>query len=129
MISAKIIDGYQSIISRESQLINEAAVITVGKISSGVRFNIIPETAELIGTVRTLDPDMKALIIKRMTEMTETIAKAYGGEATISFTNQTAITYNDHDLVIQMLPSLQQAAGSNEVVQIKAETTRYNRAR
>ncbi len=122
LISAKIIDGFQSIISRESKLINEAAVITVGKITSGVRFNIIPETAELVGTVRTLDPDMKALIIKRMTEMTETIAKAYGGKATISFRNQTAITYNNHDLAKQMLPSLKQAAGNDNVVQIKAET-------
>lgn len=122
LISAKIIDGFQSIISRESKLINEAAVITVGKISSGVRFNIIPDSAELIGTVRTLDPDMKALIIKRMTEMTETIAKAYGGEATISFRNQTAITYNNHDLVKQMLPSLRLAAGEDKVIQIKAET-------
>lgn len=122
LISAKIIDGFQSIISRESKLINEAAVITVGKITSGVRFNIIPDSAELIGTVRTLDPDMKALIIKRMTEMTETIAKAYGGEATISFENQTSIVYNNHDLVNQMLPSLRQAAGDDKVVQIKAET-------
>lgn len=122
LISAKIIDGFQSIISRESKLINEAAVISVGKISSGVRFNIIPETAELIGTVRTLDSDMKALIIQRMTEMTETIAKAYGGEATISFTNQTAIVYNDHNLVNQMLPSLKKAAGNDKVIQIKAET-------
>ncbi len=122
LISAKIIDGFQSIISRESKLINEAAVITVGKVSAGVRFNIIPDSAELIGTVRTLDPEMKALIIKRMTEMTETIAKAYGGEATISFRNQTAITYNDHDLVNQMLPSLKLAAGNENVIQIKAET-------
>ena len=122
LISAKIIDGYQSIISRESKLINEAAVITVGKISSGVRFNIIPESAELIGTVRTLDPEMKSLIIERMTEMTETIAKAYGGEATISFRNQTGITYNDHELVKEMLPSLKSAAGDGNVIQIKAET-------
>ncbi|MEY8847672.1 amidohydrolase [Psychroserpens sp. XS_ASV72] len=122
VISAKIIDGLQTIISRESKLINEAAVITVGKMTSGVRFNIIPESAELIGTVRTLDPDMKAMIIKRMTEMTETIAKAYGGEATISFTNQTGITYNDHDLVKQMLPSMVKVAGKSNVVQIKAET-------
>lgn len=106
LISAKIIDGLQTIISRESKLINEAAVITVGKITAGVRFNIIPESAELIGTVRTLDPDMKALIIKRMTEMTKTIAKAYGGEASISFRNQTSITYNNHVLVSKMLPSL-----------------------
>jgi amidohydrolase len=122
LISAKIIDGLQTIISRESELINEAAVITVGKITSGVRFNIIPETAELIGTVRTLDPDMKALIIRRMTEMTETIAKAYRGSASISFTNETAITYNDHDLVSKMLPSLKKVAGAENVVQIKAET-------
>ncbi|MGK0253883.1 MAG: amidohydrolase [Mariniflexile sp.] len=122
LISAKIIDGLQTIISRESELINEAAVITVGKITSGVRFNIIPETAELIGTVRTLDPDMKSLIIRRMTEMTETIAKAYRGSATISFTNETAITYNDHDLVSKMLPSLKKVVGAENVVQIKAET-------
>ena len=122
LISAKIIDGLQTIISRESKLINEAVVITVGKITSGVRFNIIPDSAELIGTVRTLDPDMKALVIRRMTEMTETIAKAYGGEATISFRNQTAITYNNHDLVTQMLPSLKKAAGDTNVIQIKAET-------
>lgn len=122
LISAKIIDGLQTIISRESELINEAAVITVGKITSGVRFNIIPESAKLIGTVRTLDPYMKAHIIKRMTEMTETIAKAYGGSATISFTNETAITYNNHDLVFKTLPSLKKAAGNDNVVQIKAET-------
>ncbi|WP_242132389.1 amidohydrolase [Aestuariivivens marinum] len=122
LISAKIIDGLQTIISRESELINEAAVISVGKITSGVRFNIIPESAEMIGTIRTLDPDMKTLIIKRMTEMTETIAKAYGGSATISFSNETAITYNDHKLVELMLPSLKKAAGENNVRQIKAET-------
>ena len=122
LISAKIIDGLQTIISRESELINEAAVISVGKITSGVRFNIIPESAELIGTVRTLDPKMKIHIMKRMQDMTETIAKAYGGEASIAFENFTAVTYNNHDLVSKMLPSLELAAGKNNVTQIKAET-------
>lgn len=122
LISAKIIDGLQTIISRESELINEAAVISVGKITSGVRYNIIPESAEMIGTIRTLDPEMKAFIIRRMTEMTETIAKAYGGSATISFSNECAITYNNHDLVSKMLPSLKKAAGEDYVKQIKAET-------
>jgi len=122
LISAKIIDGLQTIISRESELINEAAVISVGKITSGVRFNIIPESAELIGTVRTLDPKMKMHIMKRMQDMTETIAKAYGGEANIIFENFTAVTYNNHDLVSKMLPSLELAAGKDNVTQIKAET-------
>ena len=121
-ISSKIIDGFQSIISREAKLTNEAAVITVGKITAGTRFNIIPETAELIGTVRTLDPAMRSMIERRMKEMSETIAKAYGGEATISFRNQTSITYNDPDLTDKMLPSLQNVAGTKNVQIMKATT-------
>ena len=121
-ISAKIIDGFQSIISREAELTKEAAVITVGKITAGIRFNIIPESAEMIGTVRTLDPEMKALIIKRMTEMTEGLAKAYGGSATIEFQNNTSITYNDPDLTAKMLPTLQNVAGADHVKLVKATT-------
>lgn len=122
LISAKIIDGLQTIISRESKLVDEAAVITVGKITAGTRFNIIPESAELIGTVRTLDPKMRAHIEKRMTEMVTTLAKAYGGEATIDFQNFTAITYNDADLVDKMLPTLQKVAGVENVRLRKATT-------
>ncbi|WP_299130726.1 M20 family metallopeptidase [uncultured Winogradskyella sp.] len=122
MISAKIIDGLQTIISREAKLTEEAAVITVGKITAGTRFNIIPESAELIGTVRTLDPEMRKMIERRMKEMSETIAKAYGGEATISFRNQTSITYNDPELTDKMLPSLQKVAGRENVQLMKATT-------
>ncbi|WP_400079049.1 amidohydrolase [Winogradskyella sp. R77965] len=122
LISAKIIDGLQTIISRESKLTNEAAVITVGKITAGTRFNIIPESAEMIGTVRTLDPEMRAHIEKRMKEMVETIAKAYGGEATIAFQNNTSITFNDPDLTAQVLPSLQNVAGEENVQIMKATT-------
>ncbi|SFZ91771.1 amidohydrolase [Flaviramulus basaltis] len=122
LISAKIIDGLQTIISREAKLTDEAAVITVGKITSGVRFNIIPETAEMIGTLRTLNPDMKKLIIRRMTEMTETIAKAYGGKATIEFQNNTAITFNNVALVEQMLPTMKKVAGESNVQIMKATT-------
>ena len=121
-ISSKIIDGFQSIISRESRLVDEAAVITVGKISSGVRFNIIPESAEMIGTVRTLDPNMRELIIRRMKEMASTIAKAYGGEATVDFESFTNITYNDPELVRQMLPSIKKVAGDTNVRIVKATT-------
>ncbi len=122
LISAKIIDGLQTIISRESKLVDGAAVITVGKITSGVRFNIIPETAEMIGTVRTLDPDMKELILKRMNEMVPAIAEAFGGTATIEFQNNTAITYNDPELTSQMLPTLQKVAGKDKVELQKATT-------
>lgn len=122
VISAKIIDGLQTIISRESNLTVEPAVITVGKITAGTRFNIIPESAELIGTVRTLDAQMRNLIIKRMTEMSQTIATAYGGSATIEFQNTAAITYNDPKLVEEMLPSVKSVAGDAHVVVSKAIT-------
>ncbi len=122
LISAKIIDGFQTIISREARLIDEAAVITIGKITSGTRFNIIPETAEMIGTVRTLDADMRELIIKRMNEMAHDIASAYGGSAVIEWQNNTIITYNDPDLTAQILPSLQAVAGENNVQLTKATT-------
>ncbi|MEK6153710.1 amidohydrolase [Flavobacteriaceae bacterium 3-367] len=122
LISAKIIDGLQTIISRESELTNEAAVITVGKITSGVRFNIIPESAEMIGTIRTLDYDMQALISKRMKEMVPALAKAYGGEATIDIQNTTEITYNDPALTAQMVPSLERVAGEGKVEVHKAIT-------
>nr|WP_261376903.1 amidohydrolase [Gillisia sp. Hel_I_86] len=122
LISAKIIDGLQTIISRDSKLVDGAAVITVGKITSGVRFNIIPESAELIGTIRTLDADMKAKILKRMSEMVPAIAKAYGGDASIEFQNNTAITYNDPALTEKMLPTLQNIAGKNKVELVKATT-------
>lgn len=122
LISAKIIDGLQTIISRESKLTEEAAVITIGKITSGTRFNIIPESAEMIGTVRTLNPEMKELIIRRMTEMTQTIAKAYGGTATITFENFTGITINNTELVTKMLPSLKKVAGNTNVITMKATT-------
>lgn len=122
LISAKIIDGFQTIISRESPLVEEAAVITVGKITAGVRFNIIPESAEMIGTVRTLDPNMRELIMRRMTEMARDIAKAYGGTAEIEWQNNTVVTFNDPALTAQMLPTLEQVAGKEHVKLMKATT-------
>jgi len=122
LISAKIIDGLQTIISRETDLTNEAAVITVGKIRSGVRFNIIPEDAEMIGTIRTLDYDMKDKLNKRMIEMVTTIAKAYGGEATCEIKDATDITYNNPELVEQMVPTIKRVAGEGNVHTQKAVT-------
>ena len=122
LISAKIIDGLQTIISREANLTNEAAVITVGKIKSGVRFNIIPESAEMIGTIRTLDYDMKDHINQRMMEMVPAIAEAYGGEASIEIRDATDITYNDPDLVAGMIPTLDRVAGKENVQTQKAVT-------
>ncbi|CAM1341853.1 amidohydrolase [Tenacibaculum amylolyticum] len=122
VISAKIIDGLQTIISREAELTKEGAVITVGKIDSGVRSNIIPESAEMIGTIRTLDYDMQKQINDRMKEMVPAIAKAYRAEATIEIEKGYPITFNDIKLTKQALPTLQNVAGKDKVIEIKAIT-------
>lgn len=122
MASVKIIDGLQTIISRESPLTQEAAVLSIGKINAGVRSNIIPESAQIIGTLRTLDYNMQAHINKRMQEMVPAIAAAYRAEATIDIARGYPITYNHLDLTAQMLPSMQKAAGKENVVLIKAIT-------
>ena len=122
MISAKIIDGLQTIISRNAELTESASVITVGKISSGVRFNIIPESAEMIGTVRTLDPKNRELVLSRMRDLVPKIAEAYGGSATLEIQSNTAITYNDPELTSRMLPTLQNTAGAENVTLMKATT-------
>ena len=122
VIAAKIIDAYQTIISRESDLTNEAAVRSVGKITAGVRFNIIPESCELIGTVRTLDFGMQKHINQRMKELAEGIAAAYGGTAELDIQNSTSITNNEPSLVNELLPTLERVAGKDQVVLSKATT-------
>ncbi len=122
MAAVKIIDGLQTIISREAPLTTEAAVLSIGKFTSGVRSNIIPESAQIVGTLRTLDKNMQKQINKRMKEMVPAIAKAYRAEATITIAEGYPITYNDPALTAQMLPSLKAAAGDARVFEIKAIT-------
>jgi len=122
LISAKIIDGLQTIISRNSKLTKEGAVISVGSIHSGIRFNIIPESARMVGTVRTLDEDMKQLILRRMNELVPQIAAAYGGSATVNISETAALTYNDPALTQTAVKSLKMALGEDQVVEMRAVT-------
>jgi amidohydrolase len=122
MAAVKIIDGLQTIISRESPLTQEAAVLSIGKIAGGVRSNIIPEQVQIVGTLRTLDKGMQAMINRRMEEMVPAIASAYRAEATIEIEKGYPITYNDPALTAQMLPSLHKAAGADSVFEISAIT-------
>ncbi len=120
--SAQIINGLQTIISRESELTKEGAVITVGMINAGIRSNIIPENARIVGTIRTLDYDMQAFINKRMKEMVPAIAQAHRATASIEIDKGYPITFNDPQLTATMLPTLQRIAGKNQVKEIDAIT-------
>lgn len=112
--SAQIIEGLQHIVSRQMDLTKAPLVITVGTIHSGVRSNIIPETTEMSGTIRTLDGQMQKEVHERIKNTAETIAKAAGATADVKIETKTLVTYNDPALVKKTLPSLLKAAGSED---------------
>lgn len=114
-ISAQIIQGLQTIVSRQSDLTKAPVVITVGKIHGGIRNNIIPEECEMDGTIRTLDSKMQKETYERIRQTAVKIAEAWSATAEVSFDNKTLVTYNTPDLVKKMIPSLQSAAGSDNV--------------
>ena len=122
MASTQIISGLQTIISRESELTKEGAVITVGMINAGIRSNIIPEKATIVGTIRTLDYGMQDFINKRMKEMVPDIAKAFRAEAIIEIEKGYPITFNHLELTSQILPTLQRIASKENVIEIDAIT-------
>ena len=122
VVAAQIVDGLQTLVSRNSELTKEAAVVSVGSIHGGVRFNIIPEDVEMIGTIRTLDPEMKEIIRERMKILVPKIAAAYGAEATVDIQDGTAITFNDLELTKKMLPTLEKVAGKENINLINAIT-------
>lgn len=115
VVSTEIINALQTIVSRQSELTKAPVVITVGKIHSGVRPNIIPEEAVMEGTIRTLDSKMQLETHDRIRKVATTVADALGAVATVEIDTKTLVTYNDPELVKQMLPSLETAAGKGNV--------------
>ncbi len=114
-ISAQIIEGLQSVVSRQMELTKAPVVITVGKIHSGVRNNIIPEECVMDGTIRTLDSKMQTEVHQRIKWTAEKIAEASGAVAEVSFDTKTLVTYNTPELVKKMLPSLEAATGMGKI--------------
>lgn len=115
-VSAQIIEGLQSIVSRQSELTKAPVVITVGKIHGGVRNNIIPEECVMDGTIRTLDNNMQKEVHEKIKWTAQKIAEASGATAEVTIETKTLVTYNTPELVKKMLPSLETAANVKERV-------------
>lgn len=118
VVATQIIQGFQTIVSRQEELTKAPVVITVGKINAGVRNNIIPEQLVMAGTIRTLDSNMQKDVHKRMLLTATKIAEASGATATLTIDTKSKVTYNDPALVKAMLPSLQTAAGNSNVIEM-----------
>lgn len=121
-VSAQIIQGLQNIVSRQSELTKAPVVITVGKIHAGVRSNIIPEEVVMDGTIRTLDSKMQQQVHERIRLTAAKIAEASGATAETSIDTKTKVTYNDPALVKRMLPSIEAAAGKDNVLETEWTT-------
>lgn len=120
--AAQIIIGLQTIISRQTELTKEAAVITVGVIDGGVRNNIIPEECTMVGTIRTLDKDMQKIIHEKIRHTATTIASSQGAEAEVDIQIGYPVTFNDPELTRRMINSLFEVAGEDNVRVVAART-------
>ena len=117
--ASQIVADMQTVVSRQTDISRWPAVVSVGAIRGGIRFNIIPDTVEMLGTVRTFDPVVRDEVIARMRNVAEHVATANGATATLEILpGSNPVTANDPDLTRRMLPALERAAGKANVVEI-----------
>ena len=122
VVSAQIINGLQTIISRQTELSKNAAVISVSVIDGGIRANIIPEEVKMTGTIRTLDTGMQRIIHEKIKLTASKIAEASGATAETVIESKTLVTYNNPELTKKMIASFIKSAGADNVIETEAVT-------
>ena len=113
--AAQMINSIQTIVSRNVPLTESPAVVSIGSIHGGVRSNIIPESLYMLGTIRTLDEDVRVNVLNRIKTIVKNIGEANNTNAKISFGEYYPITFNDPILYNSMLPSLKRINGEENV--------------
>jgi amidohydrolase len=116
VVAAQIIQGLQTIVSRQTELTKAGAVVTIGSVHAGVRRNIIPEVAVLEGTIRTFDDDMQKKVHEKIKLTAEKIAESSGATADVNILVMYPATVNHAELTAKAVPSLVRAAGEKNVV-------------
>ena len=117
VVSAQIIEGLQHIVSRQSDLTKAPLVISVGSLHAGVRANIIPETAQMDGTIRSLDATMRKETHEKIKQTANAIAAANGATVEVDIKTQTLVNYNDPALAKKAAISLTKVAGVENVLE------------
>ncbi len=121
-LGAQILLGTQSVIARQVNIAATPVVLTAGQFNAGVRFNIIPDEATLVGTLRTFDPAVREDVIARFRRTAEDFAHAGGGSAELQVISNAPATINDPALARRVAPSLQRAVGADNVVEMPMQT-------
>ncbi len=110
VVGSEIVMALQTVVSRTVDITHEPAVVTVGQFDSGVRNNIIPDRARLVGTIRTYDEAMRTDIHARVKRIAEGIAAAHGTTVKVAINKGYPVTSNDVALTKRMLPTLERIA-------------------
>ncbi|AKC86289.1 amidohydrolase [Pseudoxanthomonas suwonensis] len=121
-IGAQILLGTQSLIARQVNIASTPVVLTAGQFNSGVRFNIIPDEAKLVGTLRTFDPAVREDVIARFDRIARDYAHAAGGTAELQVASNAPATVNDPVLARRVWPSLRAAVGEEHAVEMPLVT-------
>ena len=115
--TADLIGTAQTIVSRRTNIAKLPAVVTFGAIKGGIRYNIIPDDVEVVGTIRTFDAGMRDKIFADLRNVSEHVAAAHGAtvDAQVPDSEGYPVTINDPALTVRMLPSLQAVVGKENV--------------
>jgi amidohydrolase len=116
--TADLIGSAQSIVSRRQNISKLPVVVSFGAIKGGIRYNIIPDSVELVGTIRTFDEGMRQAVFADLKNVAEHVSAAHGAtvDANVPDTKGNPVTVNDPALTARMLPSLEKVAGQGNVV-------------
>ena len=116
--SADIIGSAQHIVSRQMDISKQPVVLSFGAIKGGIRYNIIPDQVELVGTIRTFDEGMRTEVFERLINTAQSVAAAHGAtvEAAVPADAGNPVTANDPELTRRMLPSLRKVVGPDQLV-------------
>ena len=119
VVAAQIVNGLQTVVSRQVDITRIPAVVSVGAIKGGVRNNIIPDSVEMIGTIRTFEAAQYTQVTGAMKRIVEKTAEANGTTATFELDPYSnPVTYNNPELTARVLPSLRKVAGDANVKEI-----------
>jgi amidohydrolase len=113
--AAQIVSALQTIVSRHVELVKEPAVVTVGQFEAGIRANIIPDRARLVGTIRTFDEAMRGDIHAQVRRIAESLAGAAGARAVVTIEKGYPVTVNHAALTARMVPTLERVAPGRTV--------------
>ena len=113
--AAQVVLGLQTVISRGTDITREPAVVTIGMIRGGVRDNIIPDSVEMHGTIRTFDEEMRDEIHERVTTLAESVARGSRASCAVCIDKKYPVTINDPALTEAMVPTLARVAGPDRV--------------